>query len=686
MHAFLITSVITSWITFAFAPCGPLPAERVLDAGYHHLGNDASDGWTEASIEPEGTRLDIEFTSGANEGEWLLRVHQRDIDDPWTIELNGEAVGQLRKSNDHIVAYYSLPAGAVKAGANTLSFYSAQPADDVTLGDVRLIEESRREHFDLKPVHVSVTEMVPEGETGRGLPVRLTIVDMQGEKPEIYFGEGDHNAVRPGVVYAAHGRATFELPAGRYEVHALRGTEWGHATAPIDLEQNAEATVELSLAREVDTTGFIAADTHIHTLTFSGHGDSSVEERMATLAGEGVELAIATDHNHQLDYRPYQEKLGLNEYFTAVTGNEVTTENGHFNAFPLPPGGDVPAFDVKDWVKLVDGIRAKGARVVILNHPRWPAISTGPLGVFEFDRLTGERRESWDGTAGGPRFTFDAMEIVNSTALQDGARYVLRDWFAILNHGERITAVGSSDSHTVGDPVGQGRTYVRSSTDDPARIDVDEACAAFLRGATSVSFGIFADVVVADRFVPGDLVAAAPGKLPVAVRVAAPSWVRPVLVEIYANGEYVTGEDIEAPRGVPFDRTLEFELPAFAQDSWLVCFVMGMGVRDPCWRTQKNYTLAATNPLWIDVDGDGEYASPRAAAQALVDRLGSQVFALREAMLKVDLATRLQVLSIVHSRIGNNRETLDTLAGDRDEAENVPLWRYLESLPDPEND
>ena len=68
--------------------------------------------------------------------------------------------------------------------------------------------------------------------------------------------------------------------------------------------QNARLTLPIS--QEVDTPGFVAADTHLHTYSFSGHGDASLDERIFTLAGEGVELAIATDHNHFTDYKPQQ--------------------------------------------------------------------------------------------------------------------------------------------------------------------------------------------------------------------------------------------------------------------------------------------------------------------------------------------------------------------------------------------
>jgi predicted metal-dependent phosphoesterase TrpH len=646
--------------------------ERVIDESYHHLGDTPTKDWPEASEKPEGTRLDVEFTSRANEGEWALAVRQRDVDDRWAILLDGAPVGELKRSKEQQVAWYPLPAGSVHEGANVLSFVPDKATDDVTLGDVRLVERTLREHLGLRPVSVRVVDEA----TGAGLPVRLAVTDEAGALLDLYYAESPKTAVRRGIVYTLDGAAAFELPPGRYRVHALRGMEWSHAAEPLELAPNGQGEVALALAlrREVDTKGFIAADTHVHTYTFSGHGDSTVEERMITLAGEGVELAVATDHNHQTDYRPYQEKMGLSGLFTPVTGNEVTTENGHFNAFPLDPGGPVPDHRIADWVRLVDGIRAKGAKVVILNHPRWPGIDTGPLGVFAFDRISGERHD-------GPAFTFDAMEIANSTALLEDPRYVLRDWFAILNHGERIGAVGTSDSHTVGDPVGQGRTYVRSSTDDPARIDVDEVCAAFRRGDTTISLGMFADVVVAGRCVPGSVAPVGREPVSVALRVAAPSWVVPKAVDVYVDGELVHVEPLEVHRGRPFDRRLELTLPPRRNDGWLVCFVLGEGVRDPCWRTQHDYTLAATNPVWLDVDGDGAYASPREQARGLVEQYAGDLDALRAQIERRDTAVGVQVLSLVRERVGTDRDTLDRLAGSREDPANRTLWSYLESLP-----
>jgi len=52
-----------------------------------------------------------------------------------------------------------------------------------------------------------------------------------------------------------------------------------------------------------------------------------------------------------------------------------------------------------------------------------------------------------------------------------------------LNHGYRITAVGSSDGHDVSRYiVGQGRTYIVCPDEDPAHIDVAAACSNLLAG------------------------------------------------------------------------------------------------------------------------------------------------------------------------------------------------------------
>ena len=123
-----------------------------------------------------------------------------------------------------------------------------------------------------------------------------------------------------------------------------------------------------------------------------------------------------------------------------------------------------------------------GAKVVILNHPRWPSITDSPFAATALDPDTGEIH--------GQELTVDATELANSGCLLDDPLFLFRDWFALLNRGYRIGAVSASDSHTVGEPVGQGRSYVPSATDDPSKIDVDASCDALKHGRNSIAVGM----------------------------------------------------------------------------------------------------------------------------------------------------------------------------------------------------
>ena len=614
-----------------------------IDEKNHHLGNDVVKQWKEAPAEPGGFDLRIRFQFKTTSEDRTLGLTHRDVDNRWDIKLNGKAIGQLERKKERREYLYELPAGILKDGENVLHIFGRRTQDDITVGNARIYDASIRQMLNLHPVTVSVTDPT----NGKFLPAKITFADQTNGLIEVFYAESPKTAVRRGIVYTLGTPTKCELPSGSYRVYASRGTEWSLQEKSLNLTAGGAPSLQFQLKRELETTGYVAADTHIHTLTFSGHGDSSVEERMVTLAAEGVELAIATDHNHQTDFRPYQSKLGLNDHFTSVTGNEVTTKNGHFNSFPLRPGKDVPPYKEEDWVKLVDGIRAKGAKVVILNHPSWPDIARGPFGRFGLNRASGDRAK------GGP-FTFDALELINSGTLQPDPLFICRDWFALLNNGEQITAVGSSDSHTVGNIVGQGRTYVRSSTDDPARIDVNEACKAFLAGDTSISMGIIATATVNGQ--PHGKQVRLTGKPAVKLRVQAPSWIRPQRAIVYLNGEAVTEQLVPSVKpGTATDLLLTFDLPRLVDDGWLVCVVLGPGVKNPAWATEQNYTFAATNPIYLDADLDGIYSNPRATAIEKLQKAGTKMDQIWSEIMSARDPIAIQMISHLRLKADSSR-------------------------------
>ena len=613
---------------------------QTLTPKSHHLGDTEVKDWPETTNKPEGLKLELKFEAEANEEQQVLVVKQRHVSAKWQLSVNGKKITDLKRGNQSQTVYYTLPPGALKSGQNTLTVGSATPSDDIAVGPISLHLSGEARPDNLQTVSISVSDKA----AGKAIPARITITDKQLKLVKFFTNKNTGDiAMRAGLAYTRGTETSVDLPEGEYLVFATRGVEWGRAEQAISVAKGKPVKVKLAIEREVDTTGFISADTHLHTLTFSGHGDSSVEERMLTLAGEGLEMAVSTDHNHQTDYRPYQEKMKVTDYFTPVVGNEVTTPVAHVNAFPLDPKAEVPYYKYTNWVQTVDGIRAKGAKVVILNHPRWPKPETCPFHIFGLNRFSGDFK--------GPQtFTFDGMELANSLVPQNDPLLLVKDWFALLNSGLKFTAVGASDTHTVGEPPGMSRAYLPSKTDDPAKIDVDEICSRYKRGEASVSLGIFADVVVDGRFKPGSTNTVRGDTVSVRLRVAAPSWITPRRALLYVNGQVVEEKKIQAgaPKK-PTNEFIEFTVKKPAHDSYLACVILGDGASHPSWKTKADFTFAATNPVFLDTDGDGNYSSPRALAAVALKRAGNSKEDQWKAVSAASDVVAVQMLSLMRN-------------------------------------
>ncbi|HKX45832.1 MAG TPA: CehA/McbA family metallohydrolase, partial [Planctomycetota bacterium] len=313
-------------------------------------------------------------------------------------------------------------------------------------------------------------------------------------------------AVRKNVVYSLSGRGAIEVPVGTYVVHASRGIEWSLATATLELPEGADVAWEPRLVHELDTPGWASGDFHLHTRTFSGHGDSNLAERVVSLVGEGVEFAVATDHDHHTDYGPTTAELGAGAHFTGVTGNEVSTPVGHLNAFPLDPARPPVDSSITDarvlFALLRDEPNAYGVTPVIqLNHPRWVGIDW--FGKLALDPVTARSpRAEWSDD-------FDTLEVLNENAgwgYRDaelvpgqgpGAHSVLGDWFRLLNRGLRPGAVGNSDSHTVHYAfAGYPRNYVAVADGDPSALDPAEVAGALRAKRSFTTTGPFLEVAV----------------------------------------------------------------------------------------------------------------------------------------------------------------------------------------------
>jgi hypothetical protein len=624
--------------------------ELVIASKRLHLGKAGQWEWDKFQQTPvDAESLEVRFSSKANPTEQTLRLWQSDVKLTWAIKLNGQRIGALEPFEASLESLFAIPPGLLRDGENVLRIEApTNGLDDIELGPIAVVSSSVDYILSESRLEVAVSDAA----TQKRMPCRLTVTKPDGTLQPLRAEPADECAVRTGVVYTRNGKATLTLPPGEYIVTAGRGFEWSAESLNVTARQDEPRSISFELRREVSTENWIAADSHIHTRTYSGHGDASIEERMITIAGEGIELAIATDHNHHTDYGPFQSHHGLRDPFTSVTGNEVTTKRGHFNAFPIEPGAKVVDHQETEWSKLLPAIRATpGVEVITLNHPRDLHSGFIPLGGTQFHPKTGAHV---DAEALGE---INALEVVTSGALQSDIHLLIRDWFALLNRGYRIAAIASSDTHDVSRFIlGQGRTYVAAKDRDPSHLDLEEIWRSYQTGRLLVSMGLMAQLQVDGRFTVGDLATDLGATLTVDATVSGPAWARVDHIALYANGNLIREQNVsDTERGGVKER-IRWLIPKPQHDMHLVVVATGPGVESPHWAIPRPYqptsksiatrVIGLTNPIWLDADGDGKFQAAYEYASRLLQAYKDDEESLQQELKQYDSSVRTQLESL----------------------------------------
>jgi hypothetical protein len=214
----------------------------------------------------------------------------------------------------------------------------------------------------------------------------------------------------------------------------------------------------------------------------------------------------------------------------------------------------------------------------------------------------------------------------------------------MLDRGHRATGMGTSDTHhLLGDEPGYGRTllFVGAGKDVPGGYSRDDVVEAIHQHRAIITNAPFLDMTVGGHRI-GDTVVAQGGAVDVAIRVRSPSWARVDHLVLYANSRIVAEQAIPASQGADYQTVVHLTLPG---DSWVVAEATGSGnlfpVVSPVEFPPLDATVliralsigldlsalpvtsalkpkpthvvtpyAITNPIWIDVDGNG-WTPPR---------------------------------------------------------------------------
>ena len=413
------------------------------------------------------------------------------------------------------------------------------------------------------------------------------------------------------------------LPAGAYLVTASRGPEYTRETRVLEITGGENPSLEFRLDKVVDTSGLASIDSHMHT-QFSD-GGMLIPERLRSVVGEGVDVAVTADHNIVVDYRPDLEHLGLASDLAIITGTEVTAKTGsiHYNTFPntVRPGElRNGVIDIEDETPatLFALSRAKNPETLIhINHPRYPT-----LGYFLTYKLDPDAAASAEAPFS---MDFDVMEAMNGARLEKGNLQSIADWFHILNRGYSVRIVGASDAHGIdGGEPGYARTYVLYDGLKGKDLDATALVRALKEGRSFVSTGPIVSVRVNRRgtlgdLIPtksggnlGDLVRAKGGRVKVDIRVSGAPWLDVSEVRLIVNGERrdLLTMELEAGGTLKFKGRALLELE---KDAWIAVEVEGRPSLYPVIQQRTGATeaegavvpYALTNPVFVDVNGDG---------------------------------------------------------------------------------
>lgn len=426
------------------------------------------------------------------------------------------------------------------------------------------------------------------------------------------------------IGYTSDGTAVLQVRPGAYEVVSSRGPEYNTKSSPIQVASGETVTLSHSLRRVVSTPGWIAGDTHIHTVN-SIDADQDLDTRVRAVAGEGLEWAVATDHNYVTDYGPYIARNDLNRWLFSMVGIEMTTlESGHFNGYPLEYQTGPITHGSLEWAHktptfLFENMRNMGAighdnTIIQVNHPRDSVMGyftqyARDTFTFEevpptaFGRFTSPTGPAFRDAQGNSTFSpdFEAIELGNWKIFYELHHYrvpeqlpdgpipadipptgtivvdskgqaafpgIIDDWFNTLNLGQRYIGMGTSDSHRPAEEPGYFRTMVYVGDDDPQLMTHDKIVSALRTRRVLVTNGPMMDFYVNDPVAGAmgqTIQATGSDTVQLTWTLTSAPWISVSRINVYRNGTIASVIEIDPDRDLstsPAGDTLALPLAA----------------------------------------------------------------------------------------------------------------------------
>ncbi|HTF20048.1 MAG TPA: hypothetical protein VK658_18370, partial [Chryseolinea sp.] len=251
--------------------------QQILQKETVHLRNGGDREWT-AFAERADPELKLIFSAQAGVLDHTLEFTQTDVKQPWRVLVNSKDIGALVQDEKRLTTYLRIPASVLKNEGNVLTIRSDNKVpDDITVSDL-IVHRGAVANLMSAEIKITITD-----DTLSILPGRITIVNDRRSLQSVATANDKEVAIRPGCIYTAHTIVILVPAPGTYTVYANRGFEYGVDSVVVNVKPGDAMKHRFTLQKEVDTKGWISSDTHVHTFTYSRHGDATLPERALTL-------------------------------------------------------------------------------------------------------------------------------------------------------------------------------------------------------------------------------------------------------------------------------------------------------------------------------------------------------------------------------------------------------------------
>jgi hypothetical protein len=459
--------------------------------------------------------------------------------------------------------------------------------------------------------------------TGRPTPARIHLTASDGKHytpTDAYSrvtGAGDR-------VFHQNGSVRVEVPAGAVTIEAVKGFEYELVKTTVQVVEGKVAQADLTLKpmTNFSARGWYSGSTHVH-MNYAGNLHNTLENLMMMSAAEDQDMVneqIANKDNRILDHQYFVPGGKAHPLSTRdrvlVVGQEYRPPfYGHVFMFllrdhlisPFTTGYEGTAIEslYPSNTDILRKAKAQGATVGYVHA----------FGTQTADRSGGNDPLNAD-LAGAKGFIVDAaLRTTDAVEWSNSGTAGFYPWYAVLNNGLRVTAVGGEDSISSmhrSKLVGSARTYVYTGE---RGLDADAWFEGLRRGRAFVTTGPLVELTVNGRM-PGEeaKLPASGGETAIVARVRS---ITPLeRVTLIFNGEIVETIPLSADRrSAQFSKTLKL-----TRSGWY--HLRAEGTPKERYPLDTTFAQGFTNPVWVTV-GDRPVRSAEAASYCLtwIDKL-----------------------------------------------------------------